>query len=58
MKNIILQHWTGGLGPLELASKENIEKYSELRHYCFVCIIVPVFIREKQFPKKQKADHQ
>ena len=28
MKNIILQHWTGGLGPLELASKENIEKYA------------------------------
>ena len=27
MKNIILQHWTGGLGQLELASKENIEKY-------------------------------
>ena len=29
MKNIILQHWTGTLGPLELASKENIEKYAQ-----------------------------
>lgn len=29
MKNIILQHWTGELGPLELASKANMEKYAE-----------------------------
>ena len=29
MKNIILQHWTGTLGELELASKENIKKYAE-----------------------------
>ena len=29
MKNIILQHWTGTLGPLELASKKNMEKYAE-----------------------------
>ena len=29
MKNIILQHWTGELGPLELASKANMEKYAK-----------------------------
>ena len=29
MKNIILQHWTGTLGPLELASKANMEKYAK-----------------------------
>ena len=29
MKNIILQHWTGTLGPLEIASKRNIEKYAK-----------------------------
>ena len=29
MKNIILQHWTGSLRPLEIASKNNIEKYAE-----------------------------
>lgn len=29
MKNIILQHWTGSLGPLELASRENVEKYAK-----------------------------
>tara|TARA_B100000575_G_scaffold286945_1_gene284449 strand:- start:2004 stop:2666 length:663 start_codon:yes stop_codon:yes gene_type:complete len=29
MKNIILQHWSGRLGPLELASQENMEKYAK-----------------------------
>ena len=29
--NIILQHWTGELGPLELASKKNMEHYAK---YC------------------------
>ena len=29
MKNIILQHWTGSLGPLEIASKKNIENYAK-----------------------------
>ena len=29
MKNIILQHWSGELGPLELASKANMEKYAK-----------------------------
>ena len=29
MKNIILQHWTGELGELELLSSANIKKYAE-----------------------------
>lgn len=29
MKNIILQHWTGELGELEMLSSKNIQKYAE-----------------------------
>ena len=29
MKNIILQHWTGALGELEVLSSKNIKKYAE-----------------------------